>query len=115
MSSSTMPTSRGAPSADAAQLRALRAQLEDQRRFRTDQIAQLTSPHAISGADDAEREITESLLHGSRVALREIEAALERMDAGDYGRCTGCDEPIPLVQLEVLPQLSLCTECQRRS
>jgi RNA polymerase-binding transcription factor DksA len=112
MSSSTMPAARGAPSLDPEQLRTLREQLEEQRRFRTDQLAQLRAADAEPAADAAEHEITESLLHGSRVALREIEAALERMADGSYGACTGCGTALPPARLEVLPQLALCPDCQ---
>lgn len=116
MSSSTMPAARGAPSLDPEQLRALREQLEEQRRFRTDQLAQLhgdDAADAASGADAAEREIAESLLRGSRIALREIQAALRRMDDGSYGACTGCGGTLLPARLEVLPQLALCPDCQR--
>jgi RNA polymerase-binding transcription factor DksA len=110
MSSSTMPAARGAPSLDPEQLLALREQLGEQRRFRTDQLAQLRGADSV---DPAEREITESLLHGSQVALREIEAALDRLAHGSYGACTGCGEALPPARLEVLPQLALCPDCQR--
>lgn len=42
---------------------------------------------------------------------REVEAidhSLARMDAGVYGRCEECDEPISLERLRVLPFTRLC-------
>lgn len=37
-----------------------------------------------------------------------IDAALRRMDAGAYGRCDECDEPIAIERLKVLPYTKLC-------
>lgn len=43
--------------------------------------------------------------------LNEIKRALERLDAGVYGICTKCDEPIDPKRLEVLPYAELCVAC----
>lgn len=37
-----------------------------------------------------------------------IDHALARMDAGVYGRCEECEEPIALARLKVLPFTRLC-------
>lgn len=49
---------------------------------------------------------------------REIEktkilAALERIETGDYGYCTVCDEDIALKRLEHDPSVPNCIDCQR--
>ncbi|NHC46956.1 TraR/DksA family transcriptional regulator [Motilibacter aurantiacus] len=44
-------------------------------------------------------------------ALAEIEAALTRLDAGTYGRCTGCSGAIPLPRLRERPQTRRCAGC----
>ena len=51
----------------------------------------------------------------ARVMAR-IDAALKRMDADPegYGLCQGCDEPIPIRRLELMPFARLCVECQSR-
>jgi len=38
----------------------------------------------------------------------QIDQALVRMDAGAYGRCDECDEPIAIERLKVLPFTRLC-------
>ncbi|HVS31187.1 MAG TPA: TraR/DksA family transcriptional regulator [Thermoanaerobaculia bacterium] len=46
------------------------------------------------------------------IRLQQIEAALAALDAGNYGRCRQCKEPISLQRLEALPEAPLCMECQ---
>lgn len=47
-----------------------------------------------------------------RVAIEQITAALNRIAAGTYGRCTRCGSPIAPARLEVLPHAAACIECQ---
>lgn len=42
-----------------------------------------------------------------------VEHALTRIDAGSYGICERCGEPIPVARLEVLPYTTFCVECSR--
>lgn len=60
-----------------------------------------------AGVDDAEfaRDLTE---------LAQIEAALQRLDAGRFGQCADCAEPIAARRLEVQPWASRCMVCQTR-
>ena len=44
--------------------------------------------------------------------LARVEAALARLDAGTYGDCSDCGEPIPLERLWVQPAASRCASCQ---
>jgi DnaK suppressor protein len=46
-----------------------------------------------------------------RVRLARIEAALQRIAAGDYGLCLVCDEPIDPRRLRVDPTTTLCIGC----
>ncbi|MBL8227101.1 MAG: TraR/DksA C4-type zinc finger protein [Bryobacterales bacterium] len=45
-------------------------------------------------------------------ALRQIRAALARIDAGTYGVCLECEEPVPEKRLNALPWAPHCIECQ---
>jgi RNA polymerase-binding protein DksA len=45
--------------------------------------------------------------------LAAIDAAIARLDAGAYGRCTSCHRPVAPERLEALPWAALCIECQR--
>ena len=46
--------------------------------------------------------------------LRNIEAALKRIDDGDYGHCRDCDVPINPRRLEFDPTALRCIECESK-
>jgi RNA polymerase-binding protein DksA len=104
----------------------LRAELEADRRAVEAQIARLdqefaeesstrpTSDDEVdTGSATSDRERTMSLARHARAQLVQVEAALQRMDDGTYGRCTDCGQPIPAARLEARPQSSTCMACQR--
>ncbi|MGD9998958.1 MAG: TraR/DksA family transcriptional regulator [Acidimicrobiia bacterium] len=43
--------------------------------------------------------------------ITQIEAALARIDTGDYGRCELCDDQISFGRLEVMPHTRCCVAC----
>ena len=45
---------------------------------------------------------------------RRVEAALSRIEDGDYGECLGCGEEIDPRRLEAHPEAAFCVECQGR-
>ena len=51
----------------------------------------------------------------NRARLRRVEAALERIDASDFGVCTSCGGAIGLKRLEALPWATNCVKCQEQS
>jgi len=48
-------------------------------------------------------------------ALHRIDAALARMDSGEYGYCRRCEEPIATGRLQVDPAAILCIACASRA
>lgn len=46
--------------------------------------------------------------------LQRIEAALARIDSGDFGYCVSCDEEISLKRLELDPSNPICVDCAGR-
>lgn len=95
------------------QLAMLRHMLEQQRRFRIDQ---LTEPAPAPGTmSQPEFEVREAVLSSAQLALADVEAALDRIRAGTYGRCVHCGAQLPIERLEVVPQAALCMVCQRRA
>ena len=61
-----------------------------------------------------DREVDESLEDNAEEIVREIDAALERIDAGTYGICVNCGEPIPEERLDAVPYAVLCLSCKRK-
>ena len=56
-------------------------------------------------------EVLESLGNASEQELVMINAALKRIDSGDYFSCILCGEEIPVSRLELLPFSSHCVKC----
>lgn len=54
------------------------------------------------------------LLESARADARQAEDAMRRLDAGTYGVCVACLEPIPLGQLEARPFRERCVPCASR-
>lgn len=48
-----------------------------------------------------------------RREIIQIDAALARLDNGDYGYCASCDEPIETKRLEIFPAAPLCINCAK--
>ena len=45
--------------------------------------------------------------------MREVEAALQRIEEGTYGTCQDCGRSIKKERLEALPHTPFCVECER--
>ncbi len=48
-------------------------------------------------------------------SLRDIDAAIERMNDGTYGMCGDCEEPISPRRLAAIPWATLCVRCQENA
>lgn len=59
-------------------------------------------------------DINAAVLSNSIKALREVEAAQERLRQGTYGRCEECGEAIPVARLQAYPSARLCLADQER-
>lgn len=62
-----------------------------------------------------ERSQSDALLRQAVQRLRDIDASLARLDAGDYGRCGVCGEPIARERLEARPYARTCIHCAEPS
>jgi DnaK suppressor protein len=65
------------------------------------------------GADEAS-ELEGRLALEERLgeSLNEVEHALQKYEAGTYGLCDSCGQPIEQARLEAIPQASLCMKCK---
>lgn len=48
-----------------------------------------------------------------QVRIKAVQAALERIEAGDYGYCVMCDEAIAPQRLSFDPAIAVCISCSR--
>ncbi len=58
-------------------------------------------------------ELNTMVLSQSIRSLREVEAALQRLDSGHYGLCVDCEEPIPFARLKAYPSSVRCLTHQQ--
>lgn len=88
------------------------------------QVEALAEQQALTTHDDEhdpegvtigfERAQLQGLLAGARRDLQSLDRASARLDAGTYGRCLLCGEPIPDARLEALPAAETCLACSGR-
>jgi DnaK suppressor protein len=72
-----------------------------------------TSPDELDRIQHSqERELAIGALDRNSTRLREVQAALRRIDAGAFGICVGCEEEINLKRLNAIPWASSCIACQ---
>ena len=58
------------------------------------------------------QEVLMNLSETQRARVRDIDAALDRMDNGVYGLCARCEEEISPRRMEVRPFSRYCVECK---
>jgi RNA polymerase-binding transcription factor DksA len=56
-------------------------------------------------------EVLEALGHAEQAEVRRIDAALARIQNGNYGICLDCGTTISDARLAVLPDAALCRRC----
>jgi RNA polymerase-binding transcription factor DksA len=61
---------------------------------------------------NVERERDLALSAQAMAAVEEIDKALIKIDAGTYGICERCGQPIPKERLKALPYAALCVACK---
>ena len=64
------------------------------------------------GTDNYEQDFTLSLLETEVEEVREIDAALQRIEEGTYGVCEDCEKAIRVSRLRAMPQARLCISCK---
>jgi DnaK suppressor protein len=69
---------------------------------------------ADAGTKTFEREQELSIANNRLDLLTQMERAIERIDAGTYGRCESCGNPIPKARLQAFPSATLDVACKQR-
>ncbi|MCY7343630.1 MAG: TraR/DksA C4-type zinc finger protein [Pseudonocardia sp.] len=88
------------------------------------QVAELAEVQAHTTHDDEhdpegvtvayERAHLQGLLAGARREIEALDRAADRLEAGTYGRCRTCGEPIGPERLDALPSAETCIACAPR-
>lgn len=79
-----------------------------------DSVSDAGDDQADAGAKAHEREHELALTYNARELLAQTERALTRIEAGTYGSCESCGEPIGKARLQVFPRATLCVSCKQR-
>ena len=107
----------------------LRRRLDDERQHILTQLAdmgvdaqtgqpksdQFEQGFADSGQATAEKALSLSMAEGLLESMKEVEAAIGRIENGTYGKCESCGDAIPGERLDARPVARLCVACKRRA
>jgi DnaK suppressor protein len=74
--------------------------------------AEATQDPADMAANAYTKELLMSMSTNDRQLLESIDAALERIEEGKYGKCVHCGQPIQEKRLEAVPWARHCLTCQ---
>jgi DnaK suppressor protein len=74
--------------------------------------AEATQDPADMAANAYTKELLMSMSTNDRHLLDSIDAALSRIEEGEYGYCDNCGEAIHEKRLEALPWAQHCVDCQ---
>lgn len=72
----------------------------------------LVSDQADDADAMADTERAQAVVRNAQTLLAQVNAALERLDSGNYGICARCGKAIDSRRLERLPYATLCIEDQ---
>ncbi len=100
-------------------LQTMKSRLEAERQELRGQISELDGElevkpdYTLGAGDPAVYQWEFNLAQRDRTIekLRQIEAALQRISAGNYGLCLRCHTEIEAERLELLPSTPLCAHC----
>jgi DnaK suppressor protein len=69
---------------------------------------------ADTGTKNVTREHEMALASNAREMLYQTERALQRLEAGTYGSCENCGNPIGKARMQVFPRATLCVDCKQK-
>lgn len=96
----------------ASGIRAALQEIEDEHRRRLEENEDLfRSLASDASVDAAERQAARLAASHASEVCQQARDALAALDDGSYGRCVGCDQPIPFERLEALPLTHSCVAC----
>ncbi len=79
-----------------------------------DAVGDAGDDQADAGAKTFQREHELALTQNQRDLLERSERALASIEAGTYGVCESCGQPIGKARLQAFPRATLCVTCKQR-
>ncbi len=77
--------------------------------------ADATRSHSADSAEQAQErendEVVDAIGNETRVSIRIIQNALEKIEDGTYGACERCGEDIGVDRLRAVPEATHCVDC----
>ena len=80
----------------------------------TGELSGIDNHPGDAGTEMFERSKDYALMEKEELRLARVDAALGRMESGEYGHCVACGKFIPLERLEALPTAVYCIEHEPR-
>ena len=87
-------------------------QVQQAEMYSRERDAEATQDPADMAANAYTKELLMSMSTNDRQLLDSIDAALSRIEEGEYGKCDNCGELIHEKRLEALPWAQHCVDCQ---
>ena len=91
-----------------------KAELETTLRQRNGIVIEQEADPLDQLSSKAERELQVAQLDRVGELLKQVIAAIKRLDDGSYGMCLECDEGISVKRLLAVPWAALCIHCQEK-
>lgn len=67
------------------------------------------------GTETYEQDFNLSLIESEQTTIAQVEEALKRIDAGTFGACEDCGDPIARNRLQAIPYARHCIVCARKA
>ena len=90
---------------------AIMGEVKGYHKIKKDGLSEQVADIADDAAQSYNRQLMMELGKQGWKKLRLVEEAIEKMDDGQYGICSECQEPIPEARLKVIPFAEHCINC----
>lgn len=87
-------------------------QVQEAELYSRERDSEATQDPADMAANAYTKELLFSMSANDRKLLELIDEALEHIEAGEYGNCVSCGEPVQEKRLEAVPWARHCLRCQ---
>src|SRR2546421_10291999 len=87
-------------------------QVQEAELYSRERDSEATQDPADMAANAYTKELLVSMSDNDRKMLNLIDEALERIEAGEYGKCVRCGAVLPDKRLDALPWARHCLPCQ---